>query len=188
MKNKIIFLIFGMIFLIGIMNFSSAFLGTFQQNSCVPLQVNLNTSAVNLSSVTVPEFPTANYTAYSIPFNQTVLYTFQYDYCGTNVTGHYIYSFNDAEGNTYVNDFDIDKNSAESIFNIDFNKPLNIILLIVVLALFLFFSLIGWGIWGGVGYLIIGIVMLSNNVSFIISLIIIIMGILQMFLFDKLKT
>lgn len=176
-----------MIFLIGIMNFTSANLGTFQQNTCVPLQVNLNTSAVNLSSVTIPNIPIANYTAYNNAFNLTAPYTFMYNYCDTNITGKYIYSFFDAEGNNYVNDFTVTKNNNTPFLYIDFTQISNIIIVVVILALLFIVSLLGFGIFGGFGFLLIAILMWSNSVNFIISLFIFVLGVFQITSFPNKK-
>lgn len=81
----------------------SANLGTFEQGKCMEIRTISNSTQVNLSSI---EFP-----------NNTLIYpnkamtqqgkTFNFTFCGTDTIGNYVYDFNDKEGNTFVNDFDV---------------------------------------------------------------------------------
>ena len=83
-------------------NLVSASLGTYAQYSCVDIKTILNTTAVNISTLSWP--------------NSTVIltngemtksgYTFNYTFCDTKVAGTYIYDYVDASGNVYVNSFD----------------------------------------------------------------------------------
>lgn len=102
MNMKLNYLILAM-FLI---SFASAGLGTFQQDTCVNVRTILNSTQVNISSISYP--------------NNTVVYldeamtsngnSFNYSFCDTNPLGKYIYDYFDLEGNVYVNDFEISYN------------------------------------------------------------------------------
>lgn len=83
-------------------SFSSAFLGFFEQGECVELKTISNSSFVNLSSVSNLNEQTF--------FNQQMTKngkTFNFTFCATNTTGNYNYDFFDAEGNVFVNNFEI---------------------------------------------------------------------------------
>lgn len=105
MNKKYPFLLLGL-FLI---SFASANLGTFQQDTCVNIRTALNTTQVNISSISYP--------------NETVLFldnemtrngkTFNYSFCDTGVIGEYVYDFYDLEGNVFVNDFNITYNGDD---------------------------------------------------------------------------
>jgi hypothetical protein len=104
LQSKIkLFLMFSMaIFLIGII---SASLGSYKQNECVQIKTILNSSAVNISSIS---YPNSTIIFTSIPMTK-VGSTFNYTFCNTTELGIYIYDYNDYEGNVYVNDFEITK-------------------------------------------------------------------------------
>lgn len=90
-------------FVIILLPMVSASLGTYAQYSCVDIKTILNTTAVNLSSLSWPN-STAILT--SRVMNKTG-FTFNYTYCNTKVAGTYVYDYVDAIGNVYVNSFDI---------------------------------------------------------------------------------
>lgn len=81
----------------------SASLGTFRQNECVSIKTILNSTAVNISTVSYPN-------STLIILNKVMTkngLTFNYSFCSANITGNYIYDYFDSDGNVYVNDFDI---------------------------------------------------------------------------------
>jgi len=120
MNKKILILIMGM-FLISI---TSASLGTFSQGECVNIKTILNTTSVNISTISYPNSTIAI-------SNQAMTknaQTFNYSFCDTNTLGTYVYDYFDTEGNTYVNEFEITPSGSSGITNIAF-----FILIIVLL-------------------------------------------------------
>lgn len=89
-----------------LLQLTSAGLGTFKQNECVNIKTILNTTAVNISSLSYPNS--------SVAVTNTAMtktgYTFNYNFCNTSGLGIYIYDYFDAQGNVYVNDFEITGN------------------------------------------------------------------------------
>ena len=125
--KKIYILLFLGLFLI---NLSSATLGTFGVDECVHIKTVLNTSAVNISSISFPNSSVATTNQGMTKTDKTFNYTF----CETNTIGTYNYDYYDNEGNVYVNDFIITKtgntlNISESI--------IYVLLTLAVLGLFL---------------------------------------------------
>ena len=88
---------------------ASANLGTFKVNSCVEIRTILNTTSVNLSSVTYPN-GTSSYLNEAM--TKSGLSTFNYTYCNTSDSGEYVYDYCDLEGNCYVNSFNINQNGS----------------------------------------------------------------------------
>lgn len=84
-----------------LLSFTSASLGVFQQNSCVDIKTILNTSAVTISSLNYPN--TSNILGITSMTKKGL--NFNYTFCNTTTLGTYTYSYNDSEGNVYVNDF-----------------------------------------------------------------------------------
>ncbi len=108
MKKILLILILGM-FLLAPLGFTSASLGTFTQGDCVNIKTILNTTSVNISTISFPN----STTAVSNKEMTKTAQTFNYSFCNTNVLGTYIYDYFDAEGNTYVNDFEITPNGKQ---------------------------------------------------------------------------
>ncbi len=81
---------------------SSGFLGFYEQGECVEIVTILNSSAVNISSVSNLE----GLTNINLPMTK-VGKTFNFTFCDTNVTGIYNYDFFDDEGRVFVNTFEI---------------------------------------------------------------------------------
>lgn len=81
----------------------SANLGTFKQGTCVEIKTILNTSAVNISTISYPN----STVAVSNQAMTKTAQTFNYSFCNTNILGVYTYDYFDAEGNVYVNDFEV---------------------------------------------------------------------------------
>lgn len=95
--KRLISLIIGL-FLISL---ASASLGTFEQGECVRIRTILNTTSVNISTISYPNSSLAISNQEMTKNAQTFNYTF----CSTSDLGTYIYDYFDAEGNVYVNSF-----------------------------------------------------------------------------------
>ena len=128
MKKILLTIILG-IFLITL---ASASLPAVEQNVCIQIKTILNTSSVNISTITYP--------------NETTLFlnkdmtknalTFNYTFCGTDTIGIYIYDYFDAEGKVYVNDFEV---TPTGFILETSDSLLYIIILIATFILFLAF-------------------------------------------------
>lgn len=88
----------------------NADLGTFQQGQCVEVRTILNTSAVNISTIT---YPNSTLALSNVAMTKTGL-SFNYSFCNTNTTGTYLYDYFDAESNTYSNSFTINPSGIDS--------------------------------------------------------------------------
>lgn len=109
---KILLLSFILIFFVlAMINYASATLGTFKQNDCVNVKTILsNVTLVNLSTLS---YPNSSIAVSNIVMSQTGQ-TFTYEFCGANVTGTYIYDYFDNIGGSYVNDFIITPNGENA--------------------------------------------------------------------------
>lgn len=135
MNKKVIMLIaFALLFLIPL---CSAGLGSFKQNDCVEIKTILNTSAVNISSLSYPNSSIA-FTNGGMTKNAL---TFNYTFCDTSLLGTYIYDYFDAQGNVYVNDFDITPSGSTQTTAQGIGS---LIFLILVLSLTILFGYLGW--------------------------------------------
>jgi len=99
-------ILISIIMLILITSLASASLGVFKQNECVQIRTILNTSSVNISTI---NYPNSSLAVSNKAMTKTSL-TFNYTFCNTSDLGTYIYDYFDAEGNVYVNDFEITSN------------------------------------------------------------------------------
>lgn len=100
-------------FLVGLISFTSlasADLGTFKQGECVEIKTVLNTASVTLSGIS---YPNSTIAVSNQPMIQNGL-SFTYSFCDTNTSGTYNYDYYDAEGNTFVNEFQINPIGIES--------------------------------------------------------------------------
>lgn len=82
---------------------TEASLGNFLRGSCVEIKTISNSSFVNISTISYVNLTVA-------VANQVMEQngkTFNFTFCDTDVIGNYIYDFFDAEGNVFVNDFEI---------------------------------------------------------------------------------
>jgi len=105
MKKILLTIMLGIV----LISMASSSLPTVEQNVCIQIKTILNTTYVNISTITYP--------------NETTLFlnknmeknalTFNYTFCGTDTTGTYLYDYFDAEGNTYVNDFKVTPDGKE---------------------------------------------------------------------------
>ena len=105
MYKKTLFLLTAILLL----SFTSAGLGTFQQDTCVNIRTILNATAVNISSLS---YPNNTVTFIDTPMTKNAQ-TFNYSFCDTGVIGDYIYDYYDNSGNVYVNDFQITYNGDD---------------------------------------------------------------------------
>lgn len=125
--KKFIFLLIGMLFLV---NFVSADIGTYKQNSCIDIKTTLNTSSTNLSSLSFPN----STLALSNKLMTKDGFNYNYTFCNTNDLGQYNYNIIDSNGVVYDNSFVI-TSSGELI---DFPKSILFIsILIFFTSLFL---------------------------------------------------
>jgi hypothetical protein len=132
MDKKIVYLIILLLF----MNIVSASLGVFKQNDCVNIRTILNTSSVNISTIS---YPNSSLAVSNQEMTKNAL-TFNYTFCNTKDLGNYIYDYFDAEGNVYVNDFKItltgtEQTSAQATGSLGF--------LILMIFLMVFFGWLG---------------------------------------------
>jgi hypothetical protein len=133
MKRNIFF--FMIIVVIIIIPFVSANLGVYKQNSCVNIRTILNTSAVNISTISYP-----NSTVLAV--NSAMVkngVSFNYSFCNTSDTGIYIYDYYDASGNTYVNSFEVTSTGGSSSVG---TAIFYLITLVFMISLIVIFSLI----------------------------------------------
>ena len=103
-------LILSLLVIILFINFTSASLGTFEQRQCVDIKTILNTTSVNISTISYPNLSTA------VSNQQMTLLgsqTFNFSFCDTATIGTYIYDYIDGEDNVFVNDFVITKNGFD---------------------------------------------------------------------------
>ncbi len=106
-KTKILFIGIIVVLLLFI-SFSSARLGEYPRGSCVNIKTILNTSSVNISTISFVN----GSTAVSNQEMTKVGSTFNFSFCQTQEDGVYNYDYFDAEGNVFVNDFLINKNGT----------------------------------------------------------------------------
>lgn len=91
-------------------SFASAFLGDFKQNTCVDIKTIMNTSSVTIATLSYPNSTVAL-------SNQAMTkdgLNFNYTFCDTNTLGTYTYSYYDADGSGWVNDFNINDRTNDN--------------------------------------------------------------------------
>ena len=116
-------------------NFGEARLGNFLQGECAELKTISNSSTVNISTISYPNLTVA-VTNQVMEKNGK---TFNFTFCDTDVIGFYIYDFFDAEGNVFVNDFQI----TPIADNIDTGSSIvYIIILTTIIIFFAFFFVV----------------------------------------------
>lgn len=132
MNKQIILLVLSLL----LINIASASLGTFKQDSCINLKTILNTSSVNISSISYPN----STVAISNQAMTKIAYTFNYTFCDTNELGTYVYDYFDVEGNVYVNDFKITPTGNELTTQNSMIIGIILVILIVITILFFIFG------------------------------------------------
>lgn len=85
-----------------------ASLGTFKQGECVNIKTILNSTEVNISTIS---YPNSTIIVSNEPMTKNG-YSFNYSFCDTNTLGVYIYDYFDDGGNVYVNNFEITRNGS----------------------------------------------------------------------------
>ena len=102
MKKVFLTIILG-VFLLAFAPFVNATLPDAAAGECITIKTILNTSTINISTISYP-----NQTiAVSNKLMNKTAQTFTYLFCDTNTLGNYIYDYFDNEGNVYVNDFNV---------------------------------------------------------------------------------
>jgi hypothetical protein len=101
MRDKILLLI---IFSLVLLPIISSSLGSFKLGDCVDIKTILNTSYVNLSTL---NYPSGNLIISNQVMQNIAGKTFNYTTCNTSQLGTYNYDYFDADGNVYVNSFEI---------------------------------------------------------------------------------
>ena len=157
MGRKGILVILVMIFSLA---FISASLGTFQQGDCVEIKTILNTSSVTLSTLSYPL--DGGIAKSNIAMQNIAGKTFNYTFCDTPTIGTYVYDYYDADGNVYVNDFDITASGQSGNSNIVF--IVLVIILLYALTLIAFFGKsTPLTILGGMSMVGLGVYILQNG-------------------------
>jgi len=134
-RYKLSLILLTLTLLVYLMPSNLASLGTFKQNECLEIKTILNTSAVNISTISYPN----SIIAISNQAMTKQGFTFNYTFCNTSLLGNYIYDYFDSEGVVYVNDFTISPNGSEF--------TIQQALIFIVLFAFFLLILIG-GIYG----------------------------------------
>lgn len=135
MKNKLLIIIILGMFLFNLIVISSS-LPPVKQYDCVEIKTILNTTEVNISTITYP--------------NQTTLFldesmtangkTFNYTFCETDVLGNYLYDYYDLEGNVYVNDFEVTPSGQSMDSSKGLTLIVSVIVMIIISLVFLFIA------------------------------------------------
>lgn len=157
MKKITSFLILG-IFIIAFAPFVNATLPDIASGDCISIKTILNSSSVNISTVSYP-----NSTMIIINEEMTKnAQTFNYSFCNTNELGNYIYDYFDNEGNVYVNDFNV-TSTGESGTNLYLILLTCLAVIFFIASLFVpeeFFVYIS-----GVLFLVGGIYLMTNGLN-----------------------
>lgn len=135
MQTKLISLIVLSIFLI---SFVSSSLGTYKRGDCVNIRTILNSSSVNISTISTPN-------SIVVISNQIMTkqgQTFNYTFCNTSNLGTYIYDYFDSNGDVYVNSFEITTSGREAITSGESNTLL--ISIVIMLIISIFFLIVGF--------------------------------------------
>lgn len=155
MNKKIFLTVFCLMFFV---TFAAADLGTFKQFDCIQLRTVSNSTAVTLSSISLPN-STASFVNAAMTKNGQ---TFNYTYCSTEVIGTYIYDYYDVEGNTFVNTFEITASGKSGTLGFYF---LILILSLGIIVLGFYMSDAPITIIGSMGLYFIGLYILFNGIA-----------------------
>jgi len=131
-KTTPIFLLVAVLLLFS-MGSADARLGNFIQGSCVEIKTISNSSFVNISSISYVNLTVA---VTNQAMDQSGR-TFNFTFCDTDIIGFYIYDFFDAEGNVFVNDFEITPIGD----NIDTGSSIVYIIILTTIIIFFAFFL-----------------------------------------------
>ena len=122
-----------------LINLCSANLGTFKLNECVDIKTILNTSSVKLSTLNFPL--DGGIIASNQPMQNIAGKTWNYTTCNTTELGIYDYDYFDAEGNTYVNSFEITNSGSLQTTSQGLGS---IAFILLLFGLMLLFGYVGW--------------------------------------------
>lgn len=117
----------------------SSSLGTFKQSECVNIKTILNSTYVNISTIS---YPNSTIIVSNKDMTKSGL-SFNYTLCDTNSFGTYIYDYFDDKGNVYVNNFNINGIGSE------ITQAQSILYLILLAGLFI---VLIFTIWGAIIY------------------------------------
>jgi hypothetical protein len=156
MEKRVMLIMLAMMFSLA---FISASLGTYKQGDCVDIKTILNTSSVTLSTLSYPDGSIAGS---NIVMQNIAGKTFNYTFCNTPTIGTYVYDYYDADGEVYVNDFDITASGQSGTNNIVF--IVFVIVLLYALTLIAFFGKsTPLTILGGMSMVGLGVYILQNG-------------------------
>ncbi len=136
----------------------SASLPDVTQFDCINIKTILNSSEVNISSITYPNETTIYL---DVPMTKNAK-TFNYTFCSTSLLGEYIYDYYDNDGNVYVNNFTVTTDGFGK------NVGFFIIILILTLGIVILGYLINdyWVvILGGFGLILLGLYILFFGIA-----------------------
>lgn len=150
MKKLLTFIILSLVLVSSV----SAFLGFFEKNECVNIVTILNTTAVNLSSISDPD----GETVYLDEAMQKNGQTFNFTFCNTSVIGNYNYDYIDLEGNPFVNNFEI-TNTGRNFSDGQSNVSVGILMGALVLGFM--FLIIGLFLWKDENSIALGFLFIS---------------------------
>lgn len=131
MKNIINISLLLLTLLLVMLPVGSANLGVYKQGDCVNIKTILNSTWVNISSIS---YPNSTLVVSNKAMTKQSL-TFNYSFCQTQPIGNYVYDYYDDGGNYYVNNFEITSTGTK----INYAVPL-----FVFLGAFLILAL---GLW-----------------------------------------
>lgn len=140
---------------------ASADLGTFTQGDCVPIRVQSNGTAVNLSTITTNI--NGQTTTLNTPMTNLVGNTYRFNFCNTTVLGVYVYDWHPCQNNECVNSFEITPSGQSGSANIVFF--IFVILIVYGITAFGFFSHNSWvTILGGMAMIFLGVYIDLNGI------------------------
>lgn len=135
MNKKILLLVIGILLVVPLL---SAGLGTFEPNDCVNIKTILNTTGVNISSIS---YPNSSVAITNDAMTKSGL-TFNYTFCNTSDLGIYVYDYFDTvTGDTYVNSFEISNLGVSQSISQAIGSAVYLFLMVIIMFVF-----------GGVGF------------------------------------
>ena len=167
--NKVKTLIFGMnkttlmiiVIALTILPLVSASLGTFKQFDCLDIKTIQNTTSVNLSTLSYPNGIVA---VSNQPMTNLNGKTWNYTFCDTIYLGQYNYDYYDADGNVFVNSFDVTIDGQEPNTGMYTVIMFTIFSIILLMIGFLFDNYI-FSFLSGMSFTITGVYAMINGFS-----------------------
>lgn len=137
----------------------SANLGTFKQNECVDIKTILNTSYVNISTLS---YPSGDLIVSNKQMQNVGGLTWNYTNCVNDQIGSYNYDYFDSAGNVYVNNYEISPSGFANTLGFYFI----IILLSGAVVALGFYIKDGWFVtFGGLGFILIGLYSINYGIA-----------------------